>query len=688
MSSKSEKLVQRIQDVQKFVTAKANRASTLVTVAEELGRLVETLQSSKLKVQIASQYPVLAQALDKLVNTQTSLTARYQFDIASLPAPSPSTALESPASLLLKIHSRATSTVNKTRYPLPTDRKIIIGRNADCQIQVPIECAEVSRNHAEVRPFLNSSSHQTNFGWMVCDLNSANGTYVNDILLEKGARRILQAGDRIVLGKPNTAIADPEFIFELRDPTAVSQVDKPQPLLTHCDLLCLVFNPAQPISTGEKQLIERAHQARLLKILIVVNGSATNLNTPAIASNIAELQAWLNSQKYSELVEISSLDLQLFFPTNQIPSIAPNLQYQFVQSLEQLADSCNEDIVKEKIKKRFVAQLAIIEGIFNEQIQLAGDRIKEHQQSLGDRSIEEVNEQIKKALKQISEDKEKTFQQVKFQFNQSKSSLVDPFDKHSLPYKLQQFTDELKPLITKQQGENFLRLQSDKIPGNESINNYITRLCNQEIYKWSEGEWERICQQYQNGGLKAFYQRSHATLNFLPQVKLPAELFQPAAKFDPSKWLQASIVEFNKTHIAYQDPSKKGDALVAAGAGAVAVAFGNPIPLIMAGIGIFSRNVVQKQALDNRQEQQTEALKKGIYSHYQSLAKSMTEKLAQGFVSAFQTEDRRVKESVEKSVEEINAHLLAAKKGIEASKAQQNSLNQEKAELLAILKKP
>jgi hypothetical protein len=103
---------------------------------------------------------------------------------------------------------------------------------------------------------------------------------------------------------------------------------------------------------------------------------------------------------------------------------------------------------------------------------------------------------------------------------------------------------------------------------------------------------------------------------------------------------------------------------------------------------LFNKNAAQQQALDNRQEQQTEALKKGICSHYQSLAKYLTEKVVQAFLLAFQTEERRVKEAVEKTVEQINERLLTVKKNIEESKTKQNIISKEKIELLEILKKP
>ncbi|WP_428265268.1 diguanylate cyclase [Haliangium sp.] len=56
------------------------------------------------------------------------------------------------------------------RFPLPRD-EVVLGRGADCDIQVDYD--SVSRRHARV--------YRGSEGWMVEDLGSTNGSYVNDI---------------------------------------------------------------------------------------------------------------------------------------------------------------------------------------------------------------------------------------------------------------------------------------------------------------------------------------------------------------------------------------------------------------------------------------------------------------------------------------------------------------------------
>src|SRR5437867_7367882 len=75
---------------------------------------------------------------------------------------------------------------------------ISIGRASDCTI--PIKDRYLSRRHAEI---LSNDGH-----WVLKDLGSANGTYLNGSRVERDQR--LHAGDRIRLG-------DTEIVFETAD---------------------------------------------------------------------------------------------------------------------------------------------------------------------------------------------------------------------------------------------------------------------------------------------------------------------------------------------------------------------------------------------------------------------------------------------------------------------------------------
>ena len=89
-------------------------------------------------------------------------------------------------------------------YYLSENFETTIGREPSCQIVLDSTVyGGVSRCHAVLRPINNPQ-----LNWEICDLNSANGTYINNQRLQ--GCRILQTGDKIGLG-----INGPAFIFEI-----------------------------------------------------------------------------------------------------------------------------------------------------------------------------------------------------------------------------------------------------------------------------------------------------------------------------------------------------------------------------------------------------------------------------------------------------------------------------------------
>ncbi len=107
---------------------------------------------------------------------------------------------------LRQLSAGSTAQILLPPYPLSKDQDAVIGRDPSCQIPLePNDYLNVSRRHAAIRPLYPLANGLLR--WEICDLNSANGTYLNGQYL-KGCQE-LQAGDRIELGQ-----GGPVFIFE------------------------------------------------------------------------------------------------------------------------------------------------------------------------------------------------------------------------------------------------------------------------------------------------------------------------------------------------------------------------------------------------------------------------------------------------------------------------------------------
>ena len=117
-------------------------------------------------------------------------------------------------------------------YPLVAPVAVVIGRDPRCQIVLDSQLyGSVSRQHVRISPISNSPS-----GWQICDLDSANGTFVNGQRLQ--GCRYLKSGDLISLSQTG-----PQFMFELRDATSKPPSAQPAQLPTEPELLAQTSNP-------------------------------------------------------------------------------------------------------------------------------------------------------------------------------------------------------------------------------------------------------------------------------------------------------------------------------------------------------------------------------------------------------------------------------------------------------------
>jgi RsiW-degrading membrane proteinase PrsW (M82 family) len=108
--------------------------------------------------------------------------------------------------ILRQVSGMGASFGSEIRYSLLSSQEVVIGRDPSSQVVLDAMLYRmVSRRHAAVRPVASSPDAQPS--WIICDLNSANGTYLNGQRLQ-GCQQLI-SGDRITLGHDG-----PEFLFE------------------------------------------------------------------------------------------------------------------------------------------------------------------------------------------------------------------------------------------------------------------------------------------------------------------------------------------------------------------------------------------------------------------------------------------------------------------------------------------
>lgn len=705
MSIKTDKLAQRIQELQKLVAAKSNQEVVYGEIILELDAIANSLKVGKLSLQIYSNFPLLAQALAKFLHSISNLSD-YQFTIANFPKDWQQDKQQSSATLVLNLLS--TSGQQQSRYPLTSREKVLVGRRPGCQIIIPDTKDRISGEHLEIQALAETNL----LNWEICD-HSTNGTYINEQRLVKGSWTKLKTGDRITLGDSSLNNKTAELIFEFNvNQELGDEVDKQ---LANCDVLCLVINPIHLISDAEKEFIEKASKAAINKLFIVTDTSVTSGQVPQTAiDSFAAIKSQINRENINLELQLIPLFLKPFFPNASVTNIDPNYQGEFdafCQGLQIPGKGGYEEILIKRINAQVFSQIDRIEQLINLQQEELNQKIQGELEKLQNSETGDLKEQAKSALQKVKSEKDKFFSKVKSELSQSKATMLDEFSKRSILTQVKIFTDNLKPVVVRREGYTYLQLQAENSITPSDVNNMMTHLCRNSLINWGNEEWQRICTTYADGGLNELLQRSYNILN----IKLSANSFnllvQPIQPVGIERVLQGSLLEA-VCEVRYQELSLIGyltkntkaqvtsivstimciispfSTLLFPGSNLKKALISAGLILFVLAVAIPFLIISYDREKPLKLEQDGEKIKKDLCSYFQSLTKSLVEKIVQILNQRLEVEDQRIKGIIETIGEELAASIAETEKqqalvkvNLEKIKLQQKSLEKEKADL-------
>jgi len=171
-------------------------------------------------------------------------------------------------------------------YSLATTNETIIGREPSCQI-VLLEYGMISRRHATVRPSLSPDG---GYSFLLCDLGSANGTFLNGQRLS-GCQE-LQSGDRILFGNDG-----PQFVFEYASVPARQTASPVLPLASDPDRVS--YTALFPIIPEFKNLTRKAYLIPgIITVFFVVLMFATLGKPQTVAFNLFLIGIYIAAAAY------------------------------------------------------------------------------------------------------------------------------------------------------------------------------------------------------------------------------------------------------------------------------------------------------------------------------------------------------------------------------------------------------
>jgi pSer/pThr/pTyr-binding forkhead associated (FHA) protein/tetratricopeptide (TPR) repeat protein len=149
-------------------------------------------------------------------------------------------------------HLRGASDMAGRTFDLD-DRKAIVGRDAAAELSIDND--SVSRRHAELRM-------EAGAVWVVRDLDSSNGTFVNGTKVKHGLDVRLKAGDKVRFGETHWVFALGTAAAPLPTPAGPSPRAKRllaagAALVVSVTVLALVLGPDDDVAAGEDLPLER-----------------------------------------------------------------------------------------------------------------------------------------------------------------------------------------------------------------------------------------------------------------------------------------------------------------------------------------------------------------------------------------------------------------------------------------------
>lgn len=673
----------KIDTIKKFVNDRASQTDDYLSIDRELEKLQATLTSTeKLKFQIVGANLDLAKALHKLLLGDVELQQLYNFKTNLLPEipeakPKPS------AVLVLQSSAEVRSPIS---YELKTSQAHVIGRNpAVSQILLPNELTLSNGSHAELQPLVGG-------GWQIKDLDSRNGTFINDNSQRLQDSYILKPGDRISLGSDAKIAGSATLIFDIPSPSnEIDPAYTETQRLFDCNILCLVISP-QPLSAAFKRSIELLKDAHISKLFVIVDRQG-EINPNAVSENsvLAEIENFFKAQLPSIPFELSSLLLNPFIPNPDATVVVPNAQPAFEKLCDNLKslDGKNADVILLKRGTSKLKQIVDrIEDILVRQDTALKKKLQNNEERFKELSENSLKKQFERNYRKVEVSRDSFFKQVKTELGQSKASLLDEFRKSSISYDIEQFSKELQPKISEEVGYRRIRLilsARHYTRGNSSkdVHAAAIELCHTKLTQWATTEWNRIRGEYVSGGLDAFFENSHELLNFTIDLVLSKEGFATSQILNIQPLLHVSTVQptvdlrYKQVSFwSYILTSLRKDIMLIVGMGTLlggALVQNNKANLIpclvpvAATIAYFRYEHEKKEKI----EDVSDKLQKEVEIYYQSYTKSLVDRIMQRIIGDLEAEERHFRETLE-NVKEIYASHLA-----EADKAQ----NQLKSEL-------
>jgi pSer/pThr/pTyr-binding forkhead associated (FHA) protein len=584
--------------------------------------------------------------------------------------------------LILRSAAKQLLPAEQNTFQLFKGDKLILGRNLeDSRILIPEGCKSVSRHHAEIE-LIEGTGLDVEDHWQITDF-SRNGVYINGQRIDK--TRVLQSGDRITLGDVSLPETTAELIFKTPED---QENDTPAKELIaqvlDCDFLCLLLRVGESWGDTHQRLLQQARKDGVQQLLVIVNIPQLDPQlVPEAEAQAEKLNNFLVPRCPDIAVEVAAVTLASAPAGTQLSKPEAEMlkrQDKFGKAIDVIIKRKADDSVVQRLTAQVQVQLNHIDRLVNKQFDALKSKLRKTESLLGETGGEGIKDQIKKVLKRVNDEKDIVIKQIKAEITQSRQALLDEFMTTGMISKIKFFVEDLEAEVEDKTGYRYVRPQLGLHYGRlnptrkgkgGSVHMAALQIFYAQLQGWANKEWKQVMTAYAGGGLEGLNQRCWEAVNFLPGLQLPESLFDAPHQVDLLKSLQNSVVApaFESRYkqpgiVAYMMKNLKGQVISIAGTlllvGGIFFSKGALksiiVPVILPIIGV-SVYIGYREDKKVKLEDNVEKLKTEISNYYQSLCKSLVDKILQDVTFVLDSEERRLRDSIETVGEFYTNHL-------------------------------
>jgi pSer/pThr/pTyr-binding forkhead associated (FHA) protein len=696
MASKTEKLIQNLQNIQLFLKSKTDRHSELNAIDRVLQKFADVIKTEKLTLQIVSQVTDTVQSVFDLLKTKPELLESCRIELNSLPTCLKDDRHQTIASLQSTKNIRNEDNLSK----LLPGKKYLIGRGNDCDLKLDPQLNQgISWHHAVIR----SRELNNLIQWQIEDCNSTNGTFVNGQKVLESYQ--LSSGDRITFGYAKSRQGIAELIFNLEELTL--KKDTLYRSIIDCDLLLIGINLKPFLTLEEQKFLTSLNNCFSGKLCSIVDLSCQNL------SALKNLENWLQQNTSNLQFELIPIELKSSYKNNDFVDVSLQKQRDnFHKIIENIIKRQGDNLIAQRFSNKLIQILEPVDLILRSQQTELELKIQRQQQKIEQINQVNLKEVTKKVTTQVNEDKDRFFKQVKQDLAQAKAALLDSYSKQSLIYKIQAKIEKSQPIISNHRGEKHVKLKAICNSNTEDINSFLIDFCISFLDKWTKTEWDKVCHVYGEGGLHGVLNRSSNYVKVISLIKTPSFVIPEIINIRHS--LLNSFVE-NDSEVAYKETSLFDYILKQLRTNMMQIMMMFTLILPLLGIKVskttllghlsqvfvklpwlfgivvclISYLLVNAYQQDNQSklEGACQVLRKEANNYYQSFAKSLCDRAIQEINFGLEKEEKKIVKTLGE-VEQVYAeyllntekNLIQIKSVLEQDKLQQKNLEKEIAE--------